>query len=140
MSSQTPPKGILSAMFGMRCPSCRKSFVFKNRSIFPFSQTTALKETCEECGQKLISEKNNGAGMNYALTMVIFLLNIIWFVPLYKYFDPHKELHWYDSADQSVWWYLGTSTFVVVVMQPWLMRMSRMVYLYLYVGFGASEN
>ncbi len=78
--------------------------------------------------------------MNYALTMVVFLLNIIWFIPVYSYFDPNKNGHWYDTNDNSVWWYLGSSTLIVILLQPWLMRMSRIIYLYLYVSFGTSDK
>ena len=138
MSTTDKKPALVPAMFSMKCPSCRKGFVFENKSIFPLGKTVALKNTCDVCGQKLVSEKNNGAGMNYALTMVVFLLNICWFIPLYGLIDTNKNGHWYDTNDNSIWWYLISSTLVVILLQPWLMRMSRMIYLYLYVSFGDS--
>lgn len=128
---------LLPALLSMKCPNCRKGFVFQNKSIFPLGKTVTLKNNCEICGQKLQSEKNNGAGMNYALTVIIFFLNLCWYAPLYIYISNPK-IHWYE--DNSVEWYLASSTFVVIILQPWLMRWSRMVYLYLYVGFGTSTE
>ncbi len=138
MSTTTKKPLLLPAFFTMKCPSCRKGFVFQNRSVFPLGKTVAIKEKCEVCGQKLLSEKNNGAGMNYALTMVVFLLNLLWYCPLYISFKKNPNENWYEN--NSVEWYLASSIFVVIVLQPWLMRMSRMVYLYLYVSFGASSE
>ncbi len=128
----------VAGLLGMKCPNCRKGFVFKNKSIFPLGQITELKEHCPVCEQKLISEKNNGAGMNYALTMLVFLLNIVWYCPLYLYLKKNPNENWYEN--NSVEWYLVSSILVVTLLQPWLMRMSRMTYLYMYVGSGADKN
>jgi len=121
---------MLAAMFTMKCPSCRRTHVFVNRSMFPLSKLVELKEECEVCGQKMKSERNNGGGINYALSMVLFFLNLCWYWPIFG-------LH-YD--DNSVYYYLISSTVVVLVLQPYLMRLSRMIYLYLYVGFGNSRR
>ncbi len=129
---------LIPAFFSMKCPSCRKGFVFENKSIFPFSRLVLLKQKCTVCGQKLISEKNNGAGMNYALTMVVFLLNLLWYCPLYIALHKNDKREWYEN--NSMEWYLVSSIIVVILLQPWLMRMSRMVYLYLYVNFGTSSE
>lgn len=121
---------LIPAMLTMKCPSCRKSTVFVNKSLFPFSSLLKMKDECEVCGQKMKSESNNGGGINYALTVSIFFLNLLWYWPLFGL----------SYKDNSVFYYLTTSTIVVVLMQPWLMRLSRMVYLYLYVSFGTTRR
>ena len=133
---KTAKRPLLPAFFGMKCPNCRKGFVFQNKSVFPLGKTVALKDSCDVCGQKLISEKNNGAGMNYALTVVIFMLNLLWFCPLYLALKENPNESWYEN--NSVFWYLGSSITVVVLIQPWLMRISRMTYLYMYYVSGAK--
>ncbi len=133
---KTAKRPLLPAFFGMKCPTCRKGFVFQNKSVFPLGKTVALKEQCDVCGQKLISEKNNGAGMNYALTVVVFMLNLAWFCPLYLALKENPNESWYEN--NSVFWYLGSSIAVVLLLQPWLMRISRMTYLYMYVVSGAK--
>jgi hypothetical protein len=121
---------LLPALLTMKCPSCRKSTVFLNKSIFPLGKCLGLKDECEVCGQKMKSESNNGGGINYALTMILFFLNLCWYWPIFGL----------SYKDNSVFYYLGTSTLVVVLAQPYLMRLSRMLYLYMYVGFGASRR
>jgi hypothetical protein len=121
---------LVPAMLMMRCPSCRKSHVFINKSIFPLSELVFLKDECEICGQKMKSEKNNGGGINYALTMILFFLNLCWYAPIFGI----------SYKDNSVYYYLITSTIIVLLAQPYLMRLSRIIYLYLYVGFGNSRR
>lgn len=121
---------LLTALLTMKCPSCRQSTVFLNKSIFPLDKCLGLKDECEVCGEKMKSESNNGGGINYALSMLLFFLNLLWYYPI---FDMSYK-------DNSVFYYLISSTVVVILAQPWLMRWSRMLYLYLYVGFGHSRR
>ena len=44
------------------------------------------------------------------------------------------------GKDNSVFYYMGVSIAIVLLAQPYLMRLSRMIYLYLYVGFGHSRR
>ncbi len=130
MSSSTKRPMLLPALFSMKCPSCRQTTVFVNKSIFPLDKCLALKDECEVCGEKMKSESNNGGGINYALTMMLFFLNLLWYWPIFGL----------SYKDNSVFYYLGASTLIVVLAQPYLMRLSRMLYLYMYVGFGHSRR
>ena len=121
MESVRKPK-MLPALLGMKCPSCRKGYVFINKSVFPLNKTVAIKDYCDVCGAKLIAERNNGGGINYALTVVIFFLNLVWYWPIFGM----------SYEDNSIYYYLATSITVVILIQPWLMRLSRMIYLYAY--------
>lgn len=129
---ETPSKrpNLLVALLTMKCPSCRKTHVFVHKSIFPLGELVLLKDECEVCGQKMKSEKNNGGGINYALTVLLFFLNLCWYWPIFGL----------SYKDDSVVHYLITSIIVVLLAQPYLMRLSRMIYLYLYVGFGNSRR
>lgn len=85
-----------------------------------------LKDNCEVCGQRLLHERNNGGGINYALTMMLFFLNLTWYWPIFGM----------SYKDNSIFYYLATSIAVVVLLQPWLMRFSRMLYLYMFIMYG----
>ena len=130
METSSKKPALIPALFTMKCPSCRKSTVFVNKSIFPLDKCLALKDECEICGEKMKSESNNGGGINYALTVMLFMLNICWYWPIFGL----------SYKDDSVWRYLIASTVIVLLLQPYLMRLSRMIYLYLYVGFGNSRR
>jgi uncharacterized protein (DUF983 family) len=124
-----PPKKtpLLIALVRNKCPNCRKGNAFVHKSIFPLGECLKLVDHCSVCGQKMLFESNNGAGINYALTVIIFFLNILWYWPIFGM----------SYKDNSVYYYLITSICVVIVIQPWLMRLSRMLYLYMFVGFNS---
>ncbi len=130
MASNTKKPPLLPALFTMKCPSCRKSIVFINKSMFPLNKCLALKDECEVCGQRMKSESNNGGGINYALTMLLFFLNLLWYWPIFGL----------SYKDNSVFYFLGVSIVIVLLAQPYLMRLSRMLYLYMYTAFGHSRR
>jgi uncharacterized protein (DUF983 family) len=113
-----------SAMAGFlrgRCPQCRRGRVFTRRSIFPLGTLLRIHDNCPECGYRLKGESNNGPGINYALTVIILFLNLLWYWPLFGI----------TYTDNSIYYFLATSIAVVLLLQPWLMRISRVTYLYL---------
>lgn len=120
------PPLLLPALLTGKCPNCRKGYVWVNKSVFPLGQTLRLKDNCPVCNQKLLHERNNGGGINYALTVLLFFLNLCWYWPIFGL----------SYKDNSVYYYLATSILVVILIQPWLMRLSRMVYLYFFIGYG----
>lgn len=109
----------------MRCPKCRKGFVFSNKSILPLGKCLDLVDNCKVCGQKMQMESNNGGGINYALTMMLFFLNILWYWPIFGM----------SYKDNSFIYFIFASVAVVVFVQPWLMRYSRMIFLYFLIKF-----
>lgn len=117
---------LLPALLTGKCPNCRRGYVWTQHRIFPLGTMLRLKDNCEICGQRLLHERNNGGGINYALTMILFFLNLVWYWPIFGM----------SYLDNSIFWYLGTSITVVVLLQPWLMRFSRMIYLYFFIQYG----
>lgn len=125
-----PRPNVIVALFKKRCPSCRRGRVFENKWIFPLTKLVKMVDHCEVCGQKMKEEQNNGGGINYALTVIVFMLNFIWYHIVFGL----------SYKDKSVETCLLVSTIIVLLMQPWLMRMSRMFYLYFYVQYGKTRK
>lgn len=126
MSEKAAPPALLPSLLTGKCPNCRKGYVWTQHSIFPLNTMLRLKDTCDVCGQKLLHERNNGGGINYALTVMLFFLNLLWYWPIFGM----------SYKDNSIFYYLATSIIVVLLAQPWLMRFSRMLYLYLFIQYG----
>lgn len=130
MCSTTKTPSFVGGLITMKCPNCRKGNAFVNKSVFPLSKCLKLHDTCEVCGMKLMTESNNGPGINYALTVLLFFFNLAWYWPIFglSYFD------------NSMFYYMGVSTAVVVLLQPWTMRYSRILYLYFLVPYGSRNK
>ena len=128
MNKPVPRPSVITALLANKCPNCRRGFVFTQKSVFPLTSCVRLVDNCSVCGQKMKSESNNGGGINYALTVCIIFLNLLWYWPVFGL----------SYKDNSIYHFLITSTVVAVLLQPWLMRLSRMLYLYLYVSYGSG--
>jgi uncharacterized protein (DUF983 family) len=116
---------FLYGLFSNKCPNCRKGRVFTQKGIFPLGKLLEINPECPNCGQKLIYERNNGGGINYALTVILLFLNLLWYWPIFGL----------SYLDNSIYYFLVTSIVVVLLLQPWLMRLSRMIYLYLFIHY-----
>jgi hypothetical protein len=120
--------GRLASMVKMKCPKCRQGDMFTNKSIFPLKKLMDMPEHCPVCGQKFELEVGfyYGTGyVSYALSIAIFFLVLI--------------LYWLifglSYMDNSIYYYLATAIGIVLVLQPWLMRFSRVLYLSMFVKY-----
>jgi DNA-directed RNA polymerase subunit RPC12/RpoP len=116
---------LFLGILGYKCPNCRVGKLFLQKGIFPLKNMLKMNINCPHCNQKLKGESNNGPGINYALTTILLFLNILWYYPIFGM----------SYKDNSIFYFLGTSTAVVILMQPILMRLSRVIYLYILLAF-----
>lgn len=124
----TEASNTISAIAQMKCPKCRKGNMFTNKSIFPLKKLLDMPERCTECGQKFELEVGfyYGTGyVSYALSVGLFFINLVWYWLIFG-------LSYYDN---SMYYYLVTSTVIVLLLQPWLMRLSRVIYLNFFVKY-----
>lgn len=131
MPEDIPP--LLPSMLNNKCPNCRKGSMFTQKSIFPLSKLLEMPERCTVCGQKMELEVGfyYGTGyVSYALSVALFAFNLVWYWLIFG-------ITW---RDYSIFYYLITSTTIVVLLQPWLMRFSRVLYLYMFVKYGKGTT
>lgn len=124
---------LIRSMLGMKCPKCRKGNMFTNKSIFPLNKFMQMPERCPECGQKMELEVGfyYGTGyVSYALAVAVSVFNLIWY---WLIFDLSFD-------DNSLYWYFGVDIVILILMQPWLMRMARVLYLYMFVKYGKGAS
>lgn len=134
MSTNKPkrPNYFLS-MLTMKCPRCRKGPMFKDSNPFHFSLSKIfdMHDTCPVCGQKYELEAGFWFGtgyVSYALSVAFSVFNLIWYAVFFG-------LSWRDN---SILIWLGINGVLLVLIQPWLMRVSRAIYLYFFVYYDDS--
>lgn len=126
-----PDTSLVSGILGMKCPNCRKGNMYVNRSIFPLKEMMHMPERCAVCGQKMEIEVGfyYGTGyVSYALSVAVAIANAVWFALLVGF----------SWKNNSIWWYLGITVAMLLLLQPLLMRFSRVLYLYMFVKYGSS--
>lgn len=87
-----------------------------------------MHHECSECKQKFDMEPGfwYGTGyVSYALTIAISVASFIaWWI-----------IFGFSLRDNSLLWWLGVNALLLVVLQPWIMRLSRTIYLYFFVRY-----
>ncbi len=120
-------------MAGMKCPNCRKGKMFSQKSIFPLKNLLDMPERCEVCNQKFEIEPGfwYGTGyVSYAISVgLIFCLAVI--------FALTVGFSWKNN---SIYIFIGIMITAMVVLQPWIMRYSRVLYLYVFVKYKRGQT
>jgi hypothetical protein len=119
-------------MLTMRCPRCRKGHMYKDSNPFKrlkLSHIFNMHEHCPECDQRFDMYEPGfwyGTGyVSYALAVAVSATSFVaWIVLIGVSF-----------RDNRVFWWLGVNTFLLIVLQPWMMRLSRVIYLYFFVKY-----
>ncbi|MEJ8841063.1 DUF983 domain-containing protein [Lacibacter sp. H375] len=128
MSASKPKPNYLWSMFSMHCPRCRRGKLFKDYSAYNFKHTFDMHDECPVCKQKFDMEPGfwYGTGyVSYALTVAISVATFVaWWV-----------LVGVSFSDNRVFWWLGLNSVFLLILQPWLMRLSRAMYLYFFVRY-----
>lgn len=115
---------VLNIIMG-RCPKCGKGKIFTNKRVFPLKSCLKTEDECQVCKQKLSTGNDNAPGMNYALSVVVYALAFIVFALVWGI----------RYSDNSIIHSFIFSTSIVIICQPWLMRLSKSIYLYLFIKF-----
>jgi len=124
---------LLPSIIAMKCPNCRKGKLFTRRSYFPLGKLLEMPEKCPECGQKTELQTGFyfGTGyVSYALSVAFLLI----------YFFIYKFTIGISIKDNSVLSYLFSGIGILMLLQPWLMRMSRVLYIYMFVKYGSHQE
>jgi len=108
--------------------------MFKNKNAykkFGLNYMLDMHTHCPECGQQVELETGFWYGdgyVSYGLTVVISVITfLLWLLIIGV-----------SLRDDRLTYYLIFNGILVIVLQPWLMRFSRVLYLYFFVNY--SEN
>jgi uncharacterized protein (DUF983 family) len=123
----------LPALLAMKCPNCRKGGMFTQKSLFPLKHMLDMPERCPVCGQKMELEIGfyYGTGyVSYGLTVGLLFIFAIIFALTYGF----------SYKDNSVFIFIGIAVGLLLLLQPWLMRISRVLYLWAFVKYGKGST
>ena len=129
--SKKPTPNYYWSILTMKCPRCRRGRMFKEGALYKslkLSHIFNMYDNCPECGQKYDLEQGfwYGTGyVSYALAVAVSVTTFVaWLV-----------LIGVSADDNRIFWWLGLNTVLLVVIQPWLMRLSRVIYMRFFVKY-----
>jgi uncharacterized protein (DUF983 family) len=131
MSEKVPSMPL--SIIKMKCPNCRKGNMYDNSSVFPLKKMMDMPEKCDHCGQKMEIEPGFYYGTGYvSYGLSVGLLGVV--------FVAYWVLFGLSYTDNSIFIALGVAVSICLLLQPWLMRISRVLYLYMFVKFGSNKG
>lgn len=129
-----PKPNFIWSVLTMRCPRCRRGDMFRHSNPFKklkLSYILDMYDNCPVCRQKFDLEPGfwYGTGyVSYALAVAISGFTFIaWWIIIGISTDDNRIFGW-----------LIFNSVLLVMIQPWLMRFSRVVYLLFFLKY--NEN
>jgi uncharacterized protein (DUF983 family) len=127
MAKETKPNYLWS-LFTTKCPRCRRGAMFVNNNPWNFKQTLKMHDKCPECGQPYELEVGFWYGTGYVSYALTILMSAASFILWLLVFGMSTE-------DNRFFWWLGINSVLLLALQPWIMRLSRAIYLYFFVHY-----
>ena len=118
----------LWSLLTFRCPRCRRGHMFSQPNAWKLKETLKMPQKCPECDQLFELEVGFWYGTGYVSYGLSFALSAASFIAWWVLIGISTE-------DSRFFYWLGLNAVFLVVLQPWLMRLSRVVYLYFFVHY-----
>ncbi len=132
MSAESRP-GYLASTIRCRCPRCRKGKLFRNPISIRLKKNMEMNESCPICHQDTQLEVGfyYGTGyVSYALTVALSIFTFIaWFILIGMSVHDNRFFIW-----------LVSNAVFLILLQPWLMRLSRSIWISWFVKFDPEWN
>lgn len=124
------PNYFLS-IFSMRCPRCRKGKMYKDSNAYRKLSLTHIfdmYDNCNVCHQKYDMEPGFWYGTGYVSYALAVAISVSTFVAWWVLIGISIE-------DNRIFYWLITNTIALIVLQPWMMRLSRVIYIRFFVNY-----
>ena len=122
MSEEKSSRGYLSSALGCRCPRCREGKLFQYKISINFKKNMLMNKECPVCGQPTEIEVGFYYGtsyVSYALSVAICVASLlVWWLTIGL-----------STSDNRFFFWLGFNAVLLLLLQPWLMRLSRSLWI-----------
>lgn len=127
LSTLEKKQGVMNLLL-CKCPRCRQGDMFRTRNPWELKQTMKMNRTCPVCGQPLNIEVGFyfGSGyVSYALSVALSGSTFVaWWVLIGMSLNDNRFFGW-----------LIFNAVFLIVLQPYLMRLARTVWLAFFVRY-----
>lgn len=102
--------------------------MYKNGNPWKLRKTLAMHDKCPVCGQPFELEVGFWYGTSYVSYALSVAITVATFVAWYVIIGM-------SIRDNRFFWWMGFNIVMLLVLQPWLMRLSRNIWLYFFVSY-----
>ena len=124
-------RGYLSSSLSCRCPRCREGKLFQYPPSANLKKNMVMNKECPVCGQATEIEVGFYYGtsyVSYAITVGLSLISLaIWALTIGL-----------STDDNRFFWWMGVNAVLLILLQPWLMRLSRSFWISWFVKYDSD--
>jgi len=128
MGDQQKSRGYLASSLGCHCPRCREGKLFQHKLSINLKQNMVMHKNCPVCGQPTELEVGFYYGtsyVSYALTVALSVATLVaWYV-----------LIGLSTEDNRFYYWMASNAVFLILLQPWLMRLSRSLWISWFVKY-----
>ncbi|RYG51335.1 MAG: DUF983 domain-containing protein [Chitinophagaceae bacterium] len=128
MSENKPHRGYFASVLSCRCPRCREGKLFTNSTSIRVSKNLAMPKYCPACGQPTEIEVGFYYGtsyVSYAITVAMSVVTLVaWWFTIGLSINDNRFFYW-----------IGSNAIFLILLQPWLMRVSRSLWISWFIGY-----
>jgi uncharacterized protein (DUF983 family) len=123
--------GYLWSLLHHKCSRCRKGEMFEVNNSYNLKRLMKMNDKCPICDQYMEIEIGFYYGtsyVSYVLTVVLSVATfIVWWV-----------LIGFSLSDIRFFWWMGLNIVTLILSQPYLMRLSRAIWLSFFVRYNPN--
>jgi len=123
-----PVPNYLLSTLETKCARCRKGKMFKNGISISLKRNMEMPDNCPVCSQPLEIEVGFYYGTGYVSYALTVALSVAVFV-------AYWVLIGISINDNSLYYYLGVNIVVLILSMPYIMRLSRSLWLSFFVKY-----
>jgi uncharacterized protein (DUF983 family) len=124
-------RGYIASTISCRCPRCREGKLFQNPISIGFTKNMMMNKNCLLCGQPSELEVGFYYGtsyVSYAITVGLSLVSLgIWALTIGISVNDNRFFIW-----------MGVNALLLILLQPWLMRLSRSLWISWFVKYDSD--
>ncbi|MBS1603083.1 MAG: DUF983 domain-containing protein [Bacteroidetes bacterium] len=121
----------LPSLLQQKCPRCRTGDMFKTRNPYNLKQFMKMNDRCPACNQRMELEVGFWYGtsyISYAMAVALSVATCIaWWV-----------LIGFSLEDSRFFLWMGANVIILIAAQPYLMRLSRAIWLSVFVKYNKN--
>ncbi|RYY50121.1 MAG: DUF983 domain-containing protein [Chitinophagaceae bacterium] len=128
---KTPTPNYYWSILTHRCPRCRRGSMFTDSNAYKklgLKHIFDMPEKCAVCGQKFDLEPGFWYGTGYVSYALAVAVSVASFIAWWLFVGISVN-------DNRVLWWLVANAVLLTVLQPWLMRLSRVIYIRFFVSY-----
>jgi uncharacterized protein (DUF983 family) len=128
-----PTPNALWSIFTNKCPRCRRGDMFTNKSAYrklSLKHIFAMPNECPVCGQKFDLEPGFWVGTSYVSYALTVAMSVATFVAWYVLIGFSIK-----DGDNRIYYCLAANAAILLLAQPWLMRLSRVLYIRFFISY-----